>query len=203
MTYILSAEKPPLTNIISPLRPSIWANLLNEVEEALIQTRLNPSEQVADTCMYACVSEKGDVGGSEEGEVQWFVKHPNLPLKVGNTWLKTTIFACTCDKSCAFSGAEHSHWGLTLKWGLTIRQLHTCCVHGRAAWGVWLGAGPGCVSHEEGFFQTGSSKVNIFRLFETEYEEPSKCVGLIFSKCLELTSALSFYFIFRESMSQF
>ena len=34
----------PFTNIISPLRPSIWANLLNEVEEALIETRLNPSE---------------------------------------------------------------------------------------------------------------------------------------------------------------
>lgn len=37
-------QKSPFTNILSPLRPSIWANLLNEVEEALIQTRLNPLE---------------------------------------------------------------------------------------------------------------------------------------------------------------
>lgn len=62
MTYILNAEPippPPLTNIISPPRPSIWANLLNEVEEALVQTRLNPSEQMADTCMCACVYGKG------------------------------------------------------------------------------------------------------------------------------------------------
>lgn len=63
MTYILNAEKPLLMNIISPLRPSIWANLLNEVEEALIQTRLNPLEQMADTCMYACMCV-----GKEDGQ---------------------------------------------------------------------------------------------------------------------------------------
>lgn len=39
-------RNPPFTNIVSPLRPSIWANLLNEVEEALIQTRLNPLERM-------------------------------------------------------------------------------------------------------------------------------------------------------------
>lgn len=94
MTYILNAQKPPLTNIISPLRLSIWANLLNEVEEALIQTRLNTLEQMADTCMYACVWGKGDLRRTRRRRdvIVWFVKHPDLPLKVGNTELKTIVF---------------------------------------------------------------------------------------------------------------
>lgn len=80
MTYILNAEKPLLTNIISPLRPSIWANLLNEVEEALIQTRLNPSEQVADTCV--CGRENVKRVRRWRDEIVWFVKHPDLLLKL-------------------------------------------------------------------------------------------------------------------------
>lgn len=80
MTYILNAEKPLLTNIISPLRPSIWANLLNEVEEALIQTRLNPSEQVADTCV--CGRENVRRVRRWRDEIVWFVKQPDLLLKL-------------------------------------------------------------------------------------------------------------------------
>lgn len=177
MTYILNAENPLLTNIVSPLRPSIWANLVNEVEEALIQTRLNPSKQMADTCMYAC--EKGDVRRvrRRRGAIVWFVKHLNLPLKVGNTQLKT-VFAYTCGRVvCTHENkALQALWQiLCVSWGaglplmshsevgLNTRQLHTCYVHSRAARGVWLKASLGCASHEEGFSQTENSKVNIIR----------------------------------------
>lgn len=53
-------RNPPFTNIVSPLRPSIWTNLLNEVEEALTQTRLNPLERMpCHVYMGALESQKG------------------------------------------------------------------------------------------------------------------------------------------------
>lgn len=148
MTYIFNAEKPLLTNIISPLRPSIWANLLNEVEEALIQTRLNPWEQVADACTYACVWE----GEREEGQKKerwncmvcetsrsssWSwkcVTEDNICLYLWpcclHTW-KQSISGSAMYKFCTFPGAQCSHWSGDWTSG--------CSVHKRAAQAVWWG----------------------------------------------------------------
>lgn len=129
--------------------------------------------------MHVCVG-RGAQGGSEEGEVQFYglwniqifllklemhslkQQYFLIPVVMLSAHMKTKQFGL-CDKSCAFPGAQCTYWGPTLRWGLNIRQLHTCCAHGRAAWGVWPGAGPGCLSREEGFFQAESSKLNFFR----------------------------------------
>lgn len=48
VTYIfVCPEIPQFTNLVSSLRPSIWADLLSEVEEALIHTGLNPLERMS------------------------------------------------------------------------------------------------------------------------------------------------------------
>ena len=127
--------------------------------------------------MYVCVG-RGTWGGSE-GEVQlyglWNIQIFLLKLEIHSlrqgyllipaavlfAHMKTKHFRL-CDKSCMFPGAQGSRWGPTPRQDQTPGSF-VPAVAQESSTGVWLGAGPGCVSHEEGFFQTENSKVSILR----------------------------------------
>lgn len=153
--------------------------------------------------MHVCVGGR-TWGGSEEGEMKlyglWNIQIFLLKLEVHN-WrqyllipvamlsahMKTKCFRL-CDTFCPFPGALCSHWGGDWTSGSLVPAICTGELH--RVFGEELAQAE--LAMKRVSVKQKVPKWTFSYSFESGNEEPSKCICLIFSKCLGLTSASSY-----------